>query len=179
MPFKVQYEIFENKHQAPDYQTYDYTMAVVEWQDRKRNPRGMMWSIQQTVIPDGTLTKPEEYLLLVYRVRKLTIQYKNNGMKDADKRVLMDHVRRLDKWNRQTRDFLNTHCKMMDAETTKRMSFFILVEAWRDAYYERQQYSNAADRGGYDANVFREMTRKIRQFEQEIDKYIKDKLQLI
>ena len=178
MPFKVQYEIFDNKHQAPDFQTYDYTMAVVEWQDRKRNPRGMMWRIQQTVIPDGVLTKPEEYLLLVYRVRKLTIQYKNNGMKDADKRVLMDHVRRLDKWNRQTRDFLNTHCKVMDAETTKRMSFFILVEAWRDAYYERQQYSKM-DRASYDHNVFREMTRKIRQFEQEIDSYIRQQIKLI
>ena len=177
MPFKVHYEIFDNKHQAPDFQTYDYTMARVEWEDRKRNTRGMMWRIEQTVIPDK-LTKPEEYLMLVYRVRKLTIHYKNNGMKESDKHVLMDHVRRLDKWNKQTREFLNTHCKVMDSDTNKRMSFFVLVEAWRDAYYERQQYSKI-DSASYDANVFREMTRKIRSFEKEIDQYIKQQMKLI
>lgn len=179
MPFKVLYEIFDNKHDAPDYQTYDYTMANIEWQDRKQNPKGLMWRIEQTVMPDGVLTKHEEYVLLVYRVRKLTIHWKNNGMKDKDRNILMEHVRKLDNWNKKTRQFLNTHCSVMYAATTKRHAFFIVVEAWRNAYYERQQYQKATANGNYDSRVFREMTRKIRQFEQEVDNYIKQTIKLI
>lgn len=176
MPFKVHYEIFDNKHAAPDYQTCDYTMARIEWQERQRNPKGLMWRLEQTVMPDGVLTKHEEYVHLVYRVRKLTIHYRNNGQKPEDKNVLMEHIRKLDKWNKRTREFLDTHCKVMDAETTKRMGFFIVVEAWRSAYYERQKYSKVQS---YDHNVYREMTRKIRQFEKEIDEYIKQIIKLI
>lgn len=179
MPFKVHYEIFDNKHAAADYQTHDYTMARIEWQERLRNPKGMLWRIEQTVMPDGVLTKHEEYVLLVYRVRKLTIHWKNNGMKDKDRNILMEHVRKLDNWNRQTRAFLNGHGSVMDAATTRRHAFFVLVEAWRNAYYERQQYQKATARGDYNSQVFREMTRKIRQFEQEVDDYIKQTIKLI
>lgn len=179
MPFKVLYEIFDNKHDAPDYQTYDYTMANIEWQDRKQNPKGLLWHIEQTVMPDGVLTKHEEYVLLVYRVRKLTIHWKNNGMKDKDRNILMEHVRKLDKWNRTTRKFLDTHGSVVDKAMTKQQGFFIVVEAWRNAYYERQQYQKATANGNYDSRVFREMTRKIRQFEQEVDNYIKQTIKLI
>lgn len=176
MPFRVHYEIYDNKHKAPDFQTYDFTMARIEWNDRQRTPRGLLWRIEQTVMPDGKLTKPEEYLFLVYRVRKLTIYYRNNGQKEEDRKILLEHVRKLDKWNKTTRVFCDTHMKVMDAATTKRYSFFIVVEEWRKAYHERQSYSKQP---GYDHQVYREMTRKIRQFEEEIDKYIKEQIKLI
>lgn len=179
MPFKVHYEIFDDKHGAPDYQTYDYTMARVEWFDRQRNPRGLLWRLEQTVMPDGVLTKHEEYVFLVYRVRKLTIYWRNNGQKDEDRNILMEHVRKLDKENRRTREFLNGHQAFekakLDAKSQSYM-FFVLVEAWRAAYYERQKYSKQA---GYDIKVYREMTRKIRQLEKEIDEYIKQIIKLI
>ena len=180
MPFKVLYEIFDNKHDAPDFQTYDYTMAQIEWNERKRNPKGLLWRIQQTVQPEGTLSKPEEYVLLVYRVRKYTIRWRNNGMKDSDKRAVESHVRRLDDWNRRTRAYLDSYKGDPYKEPyTKEFGFFIVVEAWRDAYRERQQYQKATANANYDNRVFREMTRKIRQYEQEVDNYIKKTIKLI
>lgn len=177
MPFKVKYEIFDNKHGAPDYQTYDFTMARIEWNERKRDPKGMLWRIEQTVMPDGVLTKPEEYLFLVYRVRKLTIQYRND-MTDKNKKVLVEQVKKLDDWNKTISDHISTHPAYKPADE-KSHSFYVIVKAWRDAYYERQRYSKHTTRAGYDNNVFREMTRKIRGYEQEIDNYIKQEIKLI
>ena len=177
MPFKVQYEIFDDKHGAPDYQTYDYTMARIELNDRKRNPRGMLWRLEQTVMPDGALSKAEEYLFLVYRVRKLTIQYRND-MTDKNKKVLLEHVKKLDDWNKTISGHISTHPGYKPADE-KSHSFYVIVKAWRDAYYERQHYCKHTTRAGYDHNLFREMTRKIRGFEKKIDEYIKDQLQLI
>ena len=89
MPFKVHYEIFDDTHGAADYKTYDYTMARVEWFDRQRNPRGLMW---------------------------------------------------------------------------------------RQIWHERKKLASGKD---YDSGVYREMTRKIRQLEKEIDEYIKQTIKLI
>lgn len=175
MPFKVQYEIYDNKHDAPDYKTSDYTLARVEWLERQRNPKGMMWRIQQTVMPDGALNKSEEYLFLVYRVRDLTIRYRNDTTNMEFKKVLLEHVKKLDKWNRAIELYINTHPGYKPADEQAH-SFYVVVHEWRRAYYERQKYSTRKD---YDHKVFREMTRKIREYESEIDKYIKNKLQLI
>lgn len=177
MPFKVHYEIFDDKHGAPDFQTYDYTMARVEWMERQRNPRGLMWRLEQTVMPDGVLTKHEEYVLLVYRVRKLTIQYRND-MTDKNKKVLVEQVKKLDDWNKTISDQISKHPNYKPSDE-KSYSFYVIVKAWRDAYYERQHYYKHTTRAGYNNNVFREMTRKIRGFETEIDKYIKQTIKLI
>ena len=175
MPFKVHYEIFDDKHAAPDFQTSDFTMARIEWTERIRNPKGMLWHIEQTVMPDGVLNKQEEYLFLVYRVRKLTIYYRNNSQKEEDKRVLLEHVRKLDKWNREITKWVEAHPQYKPKDS-KSHSFYIVVNEWRKTYYERQRYGKQLN---YDQNVFREMTRKIRGFEKEIDKYIKQHLELI
>ena len=177
MPFKVHYEIFDDKHGAADYQTYDYTMARVEWFDRQRNPRGLMWRLEQTVMPDGVLTKHEEYVFLVYRVRKLTIQYRND-MTDKNKKVLVEQVKKLDDWNKTISDQISKHPNYKPSDE-KSYSFYVIVKAWRDAYYERQHYYKHTTRAGYNNSVFREMTRKIRGFETEIDKYIKQTIKLI
>ena len=176
MPFKVHYEIFDDKHGAPDFQTYDYTMARVEWNERQRNPKGMIWHIEQTVMPDGVLNKQEDYLFLVYRVRNLTIHYRNNGQKDEDRNVLIKHVRKLDKWNKEIDAYMRSHPGYANKMDNQAYSFYVLVTEWRKMYYERQRYSKVQ---GYDHNVFREMTRKIRGLETEIDKYIKQQIQLI
>ena len=176
MPFKVQYEIFDDKHGAPDFQTYDFTMARVEWNERQRNPKGMLWRMEQTVIPDGALNKQEEYLFLVYRVRKLTIQYKNGGQKDDDKQVLLNHVRKLDKWNKEIEAYMRSHPGYANKMDDQAYSFYVIVAEWRKMYYERQRHSKVQN---YDRDVFREMTRKIRGLENEIDKYIKTKLNLL
>ena len=140
-----------------------------------RNPKGMIWHIEQTVMPDGVLNKQEEYLFLVYRVRKLTIYYRNNSQKEEDKRVLLEHVRKLDKWNKEITKWVEAHPQYKPKDS-KSHSFYVVVNEWRKTYYERQRYGKQLN---CDQNVFREMTRKIRGFEKEIDKYIKQHLELI
>lgn len=176
MPFKVHYEIFDDKHGAADYQTYDYTMARVEWFDRQRNPRGLMWRLEQTVMPDGDLTKPEEFLKLVYDIRIAMKKYFNGGRRHEDMMASLKLESQLDKWIRRTRDFIDHHLMVKDAATSKRYSFFIIVEAWRQIWHERKKLASGKD---YDSGVYREMTRKIRQLEKEIDEYIKQIIKLI
>ncbi len=175
MPFKVHYEIYDSQHKAPDFETCDFTMARVEWNARKNNPKGLFWRIEQTVMPIGAMSKQEEYLMLVYRVRQLTIRYRNEGQKEEDKRSLMDHVRRLDKWNKAIAGRISSIPNYKPADE-KGHCFYLVVSEWRKAYYERQNYGR---KPGYEKPVYSEMTRKIRDYEKKIDNYVKDKIQLI
>ena len=64
MPIKVRYQIFCTKTKAPLVDTFDRTMAYVEFQECLHNPKGDVYRLSQIVEPDGALTKSEEYLLL-------------------------------------------------------------------------------------------------------------------
>lgn len=67
MPFRVHYEIYNDRQAAPEFETYDRTLAYIEWNARKKsNPLTRM---VPEVTPEN-LTKPEEYVWLVYRVLK-------------------------------------------------------------------------------------------------------------
>lgn len=176
MPFKVKYEIFDNKHAAPDFQTYDYMMARIEWNDRLHNPKGMLWRIEQTPMADGALTKSEEYLMLVYRVRKLWRRYFDQGRKQEVLQASLEQEKILDDWNRRTEAFMRSHPGYANKMDGKAYSFYVVVSEWRKAWRERKAYSKSRD---CDEQVLREISKKCRQFEKKIDKYIKETLRLI
>lgn len=175
MPIKTRYEIFSIDKKPAILSTYDRLLATVEFNERMRRGDGF-YRMQQTPEADGALTKPEEYLLLVYRVRKLWRQYFDQGRDHAVLLKSVEEEKKLDDWNARTRRFLDTHLSVMDGKTTERFGFFIVVEGWRKAWKERKAYARRKD---CDEAVLSEISKKCRHFEKEIDKYIKDKLQLI
>lgn len=175
MPIKVRYQIFCTKTKAPLVDTFDRTMAYVEFQECLHNPKGDVYRLSQIVEPDGALTKSEEYLLLVYRVRKLMHQYYNGGRKREDLMVALDHEHRLDQWNKRTADFIETHPSYKPADAVSH-AFYVLVSSWRKAWKQRKNYSKRKD---CDQLLLNEMNKECRSLEKEIDKYIKDKIGLI
>lgn len=175
MPIRVRYQIYCTRMKAPVTDTFDRTMAYVEFQACLHNPNGDLYRLQQTVEPDGALTKSEEYLLLVYRVRKLMRQYFEGGRKHEDLMVALDHESRLDQWNKRTEDYINSHPGYKPADPVSH-AFYTLVASWRKAWKSRKNYSNRKD---CDQLLLAEMSKECRSLEKEIDKYIKDKIGLL
>lgn len=176
MPFRTKYEIFDTQHTAPVYTGYDKTMAFVTWEDFIRNPKGECYRMVQTPEAVGALTKSEEYLFLVYNVRRLIKRYFNNGRKHEDMIESQEYETKLDKWNQRTQAFINTHPGYKPSDE-KNYAFYVLVSTWRKVFKERMAYRKL--KMGFDQNVLNEMSKKSRELEKEIDKYIKEQLQLL
>lgn len=175
MPFQVLYEIFDTKTTAPVLSTHDRTQASIEFRDLLRRG-GDIYRLQQTVMPKGSLTKPEEYLMLVYRVRKLWRQYFDQGRDHDVMMRSLEEEKKLDDWNTRTRRYIDSHTSQQKGAQSESFNFFIIVEGWRKAWKERKNYSKRND---CDQAVLAEISKKCRDFEKQIDKYIKDKLGLI
>lgn len=176
MPFKTKYDIYVSGKQAPVVSTYDKTTAYVEMNDRIRNSKGEIYYLEQTIIPDGALTKSEEYQLLVYRVRKLIKRYFSNGRKHEDMVVSQEWETKLDKWNKQTQAFIDSHPGYKPADE-KSYAFYALVSTWRKVFKERMAYKKR--KMGFDQRVFDEMNNKRLSLEKQIDDYIKKQFQLL
>lgn len=58
----------------------------------------------------------------------------------------------------------------------KAYSFYMVVSEWRKAWKERKKYSKDPH---CDKQILDEISKKCRQFEKEVDKYIKNKLNLL
>lgn len=174
MPIKVQYEIFDSRHKAPVLSTFDRTVASIEFNDLLRKG-GDVYRLQQTPMPDGALTKQEEYLMLVYRVRKLWKQYFNQGRSQEVMMASLEQEKKLDDWNARTEAFISSHPGHAN-KNDKAYSFYVVVSEWRKAWKERKRYKGNAS---CDQEVLREMSKKCRDFEKEIDKYVNDNLGLI
>lgn len=173
MPFKVLYEIYDSKHKAPILATGDKMIAYVEWRECLRKG-GDIYRLEQTVIPDGALSKQEEYLMLVYRIRKMYRKYKIT--KDhRDLMASLDHEKVLDVWNKRTRAFIDSHPGFTPKDQEGH-NFFIVVEAWRNAWKKYKKYS---PKNGFDDLVQKEINRECKQYGREIDNYIKRKFNLI
>lgn len=175
MPIKTHYEIFDTRHTAAVFSTADYDMARVEYNELMRKASDF-YRIVCTPMADGALTKPEEYLLLVYRVRKLWKQYFNQG-RDHD--VLLKSIeeeKKLDDWHKRVSALSQGNNKPLAIKDREAFNFFIIVREWREAWAERKRYSKLKE---HDDNVLREMSKKCRDFEREIDRYINEKLKLI
>ena len=175
MPIKTTYEIYNSHHLAPQYSTSDKALAYAEYMALIRKG-GDVYRLVQTPMADGALTKAEEYLILVYRVRKLMRQYFDRGRRKEDLMASLEHEKKLDDWNRRTQEYIDSHPGYKPADP-KSHSFYVLVSSWRNTWRERKKYSKR--KTGFDEAVMREMTKKCRDIEKKIDEYIKDKMQLI
>lgn len=175
MPFKVQYEIFDSKHKAPVLSTFDRTVASIEFNDLIRRG-GDVYRMVQTPMADGALTKQEEYLMLVYRVRKLWKQYFDQGRSQEVLLASLEKEKELDDWNKRVSAASQNSTVPLPIKDREAFNFFIVVRGWREAWAERKRYKGNAS---CDQQVLKEISKKCRDFEKKIDEYIKDKLQLI
>lgn len=167
MPFKTKYEIYCTQKIAPVYTGYDKTMAFVTWEDFIRNPKGECYRMLQTPEAVGALTKSEEYLFLVYHVRRLIKRYFNNGRKHEDMIESQEYETKLDKWNQRTQAFINSHPGYKPTDE-KSHAFYVLVSTWRKVFKERMAYRKR--KMGFDQAVFDEMNKKRQSLEKQIDK---------
>lgn len=174
MPIKVKFEIYDSKHAAPHYIGYDVDLARAEYYDLIRKG-GDVYRLVQTVETESALTKSEEYLLLAYNIRRLWKKYFGAG---RDKEVLKESValeHQLDKWNQRTDAYIASHPGYQPADK-KAHAFFLLMAEWRKTWKERKKYVTSKDP---DERIIKEMSRKCRDYEKEIDKYIKETIGMI
>ena len=171
MPFKVHFAIYDNQHTAPVYTTYDKTMARVEFNDRsKKDP----WTRLDFTIETVDLTKHEEYLWLVYQVRKAIHTYYNCGRHREDLQDSLTKEAKLDRWNAQTRIYLANHPNCQVDEKAK--AFFLLVDAWREKWHKFFACKKAHS---VDKPVLDQMKKECFDYEAQIDKYVKQVIGLI
>ena len=175
MPIKVQYDIYDTKHDAPIIQTTDRALASVEF-NNLIHKGGDLYRMSQSPMAVGKLTKSEEYLMLVYNVRKLWKQYFNQGRNQEVLKASLEEEKKLDDWNKRVSVLSKNSNTPLPIKDREAFDFFIVVRGWRDAWKDRKNYSKRRDR---DEDILKEMSKKCRDFEKKIDQYIKDKLQLI
>ena len=176
MPIRTRYQIYCSSKKAALLDTTDRDIARVEFNEYIRNPKGDVYRMVQTPEAVGALTKSEEYLFLVYHVRRLIKRYFNNGRKHEDMIESQEYETKLDKWNQRTQAFINSHPGYKPTDE-KSHAFYVLVSTWRKVFKERMAYRKL--KMGFDQNVLNEMSKKSRELEKEIDKYIKEQFQLL
>lgn len=174
MPFKVKYQIYEVGKQEPSLTTYNKTEAYMELDEKKREVGYMNAIMDYEVIPDG-LTKQEEYVWLVYRVRQAIYKYYAER-KHVTKEKSNDNLKvslalesELDKWNARTRFYLQGHPKASHGNEAA-FAFFEVVEEWRKCWHKYFAYKRLKDK---DESVEQEMKKQCFAYEKEIDKYVK------
>ena len=161
MPFKVKFQIFEPGKLAPCFTTHDASLAHAEYR-HQCNQKGCALTRMTTDIECIDLTKPEQYVFLVYRVRKAISRFYNGGRKPEDLQASLELERQLDEWN---------GCGMhADSERARHFAFFQLVDKWRDKWHRYFNYKRQHDR---DEQVVREMYKECIDYEKQIDNFIK------
>jgi len=176
MPFKVKFQIFEPGKLAPCFTTSNARLANVEYRHRC-NQKGCALTRMTTDIECIDLTRPEQYVWLVYRVRKAIKRYYDCGRKREDLQASLDLEKQLDDWNTRTRSYIDSHpgfqnvLVALPAENIKarHFAFFQVVEEWRSIWHKYFAYKKQTDK---DPAVEREMKKHCFAFEKEIDKYI-------
>ena len=173
MPFKVIYNVYESGklyYSGPDKQ-----MALVYMNDIARQKGKNAARLKKTAQPKGILSKQEEYLWLVYRVRQAIHHYYDRRGKvtkeesSDDLKVSLSLEKELDQWNARTRFYLEQHPNASHGDE-KAFAFFEVVEEWRKCWHKYFAYKKLKDK---DPNVEREMKKQCFDFEKAIDEYIK------
>lgn len=167
MPFKVKFQIFEQGKQAPCFTTSDNKLAHVQYR-HLCNQQGCALVRMTADIECISLTKPEQYVYLVYRVRKAIRKYYGGGRRREDLQTSLDLEKQLDDWNTRTRYHLNAHPKCRP-DDDKAYAFFLLVEQWRKLWHKYFAYKKQPDK---DTAIENEIKKQCFDFEKEIDKYI-------
>lgn len=175
MPIKTTYEIYNSHHLAPQYNTSDKALAYAEYMALIRKG-GDVYRLVQTPMADGALTKAEEYLMLVYNVRKLWKQYFNQGRNQEVLKASIEEEKKLDDWHKRVSVLSKNNNTPLPIKDREAFDFFIVVRGWREAWKDRKNYSKRRD---CDEDILKEMSKKCRDFEKQIDKYISNKLGLI
>lgn len=170
MPFKVMFHIWEPDKLAPCYSTSDRKLAYIEWNAMRARPGMAMTALKADVEAVEPLTKGERFAYQLWEIRKAMHKYYNGGRKHEDMLASMALEANLDKQIRSARAFLDSH-PGYPVKDQKSHIAFLIVEEWRNTWHDRKRYSQ---RQGYDHQVYREMTRKIRDYEAKIDSYIKE-----
>ena len=169
MPFKVNFHIYAPGKLAPDFSTDDRRLAYVELNARRAKQGQAMTRMSADVQPVEPLTKGEQFVLQLWEIRKAMHKYYNGGRLHEDLVASLELESALDKQISSARAFLNSH-PGYPVKDEKSHAFFLVVEAWREAWHERKKFSK---KSGYNLQVYKEMTRKIRDYESKIDMYIK------
>lgn len=173
MPFKVRYRIFHGTAIAPILDTTDKRLARVEFRNYQETKGYLEYRMETEVVPEQ-MTKPEEYVWLVYRVLKAIRKYydeRNRVPKeqsDDNLKVSLALESELDKWNARTRFYLQGHPKSRP-DDEKAFAFFQVVEEWRILWKKYFLYKKRKDK---DPAVEREMKKQCFDFEKEIKKYV-------
>lgn len=176
MPFVVHFKIFEPGKLAPSFQTSDRKLAYIEWNNwkSKYGADPMVRLVPDVTYIDGD--KHDKYVWLVYRVLKAIRKYYDERhqvskeLSDENLRVSLALEKELDEWNARTRQFLDSHAKVMDGQTTAKHSFFILVEAWRNRWHEYFRYRKRSDN---DPKWEKKLKDDCFSMEAEIKKYVR------
>lgn len=170
MPFKVKFHIYNPGEQVPDFSTSDRKLAYVELNARRATSGKALTSMSAEVTPGEPLTKGERFAYQLWKIRQGMHKYYAGGRKHEDMLASMALEAKLDKQIRSARAFLDSH-PGYPVKDQKSHIAFLIVEEWRNTWHDRKRYSQ---RQGYDYQVYREMTRKIRDYEAKIDSYIKE-----
>lgn len=173
---QVKYEIYGTQKTVPVFMSYDKLQTHVEFNELTRNPKGDFYRLVQTPMPGEEMTKQEEYVLLVYHVRRLIRKYFDNGRKEEDKKESLAQESILDKWNNRTQSYIDTHPGYQPKDKEAH-AFFVLVSEWRKTWKERMAYKRR--KMGFEQAVLDQMSKKCRALEKQIDEYVKRKLQLL
>ena len=164
------FHIFNPGCQAPDYSTSDRKLAYIELNARRNTPGKALTGMKADVTPVEPLTKAERFALQLWEIRKAMHKYYNGGRKHEDMLASIELESALDRKIAADRQFMDAH-PGRPVTDQKAYAFFLIVEEWRNTWRERKRYSQAK---GYDQQVYREMTRKLRDYEAKIDSYIKE-----
>jgi len=174
MPFKVTYKVYESGESEPYYSGTDKQMAWVYMHDITREKGKGSAHLEKEAQPIGSLSKQEQYLWLVYRVRQAIRRYYDRRGKvtkqesSDDLKVSLALEKELDLWNARTRCYLNQHPKASHGDE-KAFAFFEVVEEWRNCWHKYFAYKRVRDK---DPNVELEMKKQCFDLEKPIDEYI-------
>lgn len=170
MPFIVKFSIYEPGKQAPCICTQDRKYAYIELNAMRQKPGMALTRMTADVWAEEPLTNAERFALQLWEIRKAMHKYYNGGRRREDMLVSIELESALDRKIAADRQFIDAH-PGRPVNDQKAYAFFLIVEEWRNTWRERKRYSQTK---GYDNMVYREMTRKLRDYEAKIDSYIRE-----
>lgn len=170
MPFKVKFSIYEPGKIAPCLCTQDRRLAYIELNAMRSKPGMATTRMTAEVWGFEPMTKSERFALQLWEVRKAQHKYYNGGRRREDLLASIELESELDRKIKADRQYMDAH-PGRTVRDQKAYTFFLVVEEWRKTWNDRKRYSS---RQGYDYQVYREMTRKLRDYETKIDSYIKE-----
>jgi len=170
MPFKVMFHIWEPGKLAPCYSTSDRRLAYIELNAMRAKPGMALTTLKADVEAVESLTKAQRFVFQMWEVRKAMHKYYSGGRNHDDLVASLALESALDKKIKADREFIDSH-PGRPVKDPAAYAFFLLVEEWRNTWHERKKFSQ---RKGYDLQIYREMSHKLRDYEAKIDSYIKE-----